>query len=433
MDTFVPGDQENMSINDIFISFFFFFLNLYFFLITGDGTGRKRKKAIFDPHEFDLVKISIAKNTNLKSDTKEQSVHSQKMKLKFIFVTPRQLIEKEGKEQKMTRIDLYMKSAGKYDLLGQKEEFRVNSQFALRTGMIGEELCAASDLAQQSVSLCEDSDLRNDLSFDKTLVNDPNAISDDPPALEEEIAFEDDALDQPPSPLPDPDPEPDPEENDKEVSNEKKRKTAEDFLNEPKAPLEDSWEPLEPHEIVTIPKPIRKGRKKAKPADVKQLQTSTSRRDRSAIRNLSNISNINGRVKVAAPIEEFLMQDLQKNIPSNILIESNLAPAFIDEAIAHLKTTSKNKKEKNSKEKEVQNTEDQDINDNVDDLEDFNMDVDDNIHDFDCDDDLQNDPLIGNFVLFCLYANINGILKVTFFTFVFLSGNFTKMAVKARK
>ena len=97
------------------------------------------------------------------------------------------------------------------------------------------------------------------------------------------------------------------------------------------------------------------------------------------------------------------MEDLQKNTPSNILIESNLAPAFIDEAIAHLKSTTKNKKLPNPKEKEVQNTEDQDINDNVDDLEDFNMDLDDNLHDFDCDDDLQNDPLIGNLVLSRLY------------------------------
>ena len=41
----------------------------------------------------------------------------------------------------------------------------------------------------------------------------------------------------------------------------KKRKLAEDFLNEPKAPLEETWEPLEPHEVVTIAKPIRKGPK----------------------------------------------------------------------------------------------------------------------------------------------------------------------------
>ena len=29
----------------------------------------------------------------------------------------------------------------------------------------------------------------------------------------------------------------------------KKRTVAEELLNEPKPPLEDSWEPLEPHEV----------------------------------------------------------------------------------------------------------------------------------------------------------------------------------------
>merc|ERR1712223_2335886 len=132
-----------------------------------EGGGKKRKKKTFDGSQFHLVKIELCKNTNLKSDsTKDNSVHSRKMTFKFIFVTPRQLIEKEGKDmQKMTRVNMYLKSgvSEKYDLLGQKEEFRVNSQLALGTGMIGEELSAESQLGQQSVSLCDDSD--NDSVF----------------------------------------------------------------------------------------------------------------------------------------------------------------------------------------------------------------------------------------------------------------------------
>ena len=97
-----------------------------------EGGGKKRKKKTFDGSQFHLVKIELCKNTNLKSDsTKDNSVHSRKMTLKFIFVTPRQLIEKEGKDmQKMTRVNMYLKSvtSEKYDLLGQKEEFRVNRQ-----------------------------------------------------------------------------------------------------------------------------------------------------------------------------------------------------------------------------------------------------------------------------------------------------------------
>ena len=134
------------------------------------------------------MKIELCKNTNLKSDSasKDNSVHSRKMTLKFIFVTPRQLIEKEGKDmQKMTRVNMYLKSgvSEKYDLLGQKEEFRVNSQFALGTGMIGEELSAESELGQQSVSLCDDLTGNfnsfqeagdGDMFAENTLVNDEN-------------------------------------------------------------------------------------------------------------------------------------------------------------------------------------------------------------------------------------------------------------------
>lgn len=87
-----------------------------------DGTGKKRsRKSNFDGSKFHLVDIEVAKNTNLKNDDKDStSVHSRKMTLKFIFVTPRQLIEKEGKEQKTTRVNMYLKSTGgKYDLLGK--------------------------------------------------------------------------------------------------------------------------------------------------------------------------------------------------------------------------------------------------------------------------------------------------------------------------
>ena len=122
------------------------------------------------------------------------------MTLKFIFVTPRQLIERgtEGKEMKEIRVNLYVPpssnsaSSTKYDLIGHKEDFRVNMQFALGTAMIGEgnskyflecvcrgiqlsveginivlcytfiELSHQSDLGQQSVSLCEDDSILDD-------------------------------------------------------------------------------------------------------------------------------------------------------------------------------------------------------------------------------------------------------------------------------
>ena len=53
--------------------------------------------------------------------SRSKDLHSRKMTLRFIFVTPRQLIEKEGKEIKQNRIPLYDKNM---DLIGHKDDFR---------------------------------------------------------------------------------------------------------------------------------------------------------------------------------------------------------------------------------------------------------------------------------------------------------------------
>lgn len=218
-----------------------------------EGFKKRSKKSTFDDSQFKLVSIELAKNTNLKGESKDSNVHSRKMTLKFIFVTPRQLIEKEGKEQKTTRVNMYLKSAGKYDLLGQKEEFRVNSQFALGTGMIGEELSGDSQLGQQSVSLCCDtrelstSNLEQTLSVNRdsegqALHNLENVIEDQ--EIVQDFMDNDHVDDLPDMDIPEEFPEPDPPEEER-----KKRTVAEELLNEPKPPLEDSWEPLEPHEV----------------------------------------------------------------------------------------------------------------------------------------------------------------------------------------
>ena len=88
-----------------------------------ENPGKKRKKKTFDGSQFHLVQIELCKNTNLKSDqAKDGSVHSRKMTLRFIFVTPRQLIEKEGRDmQKMTRVNMYLKS-GLYFISRKKKQ-----------------------------------------------------------------------------------------------------------------------------------------------------------------------------------------------------------------------------------------------------------------------------------------------------------------------
>ena len=100
----------------------------------------------------------------------------------------------------------------------------------------------------------------------------------------------------------------------------KKRKIAEDFLNEPKAPLEETWEPLEPHEVVTIAKPIRKGRRKKPPVGKpgvgvdasKVVKSFTKSRGGPAAKTNSiydnTATNNSQNVRVIVPIEEFLIQ-----------------------------------------------------------------------------------------------------------------------------
>ena len=190
----------------------------------------------------------------MKGESNDSNVHSRKMTLKFIFVTPRQLIEKEGKEQKTTRVNMYLKSAGRYDLLGQKEEFRVNSQFALGTGMIGEELSGDSQLGQQSVSLCCDTREMSTSNLEQTLsVNrdsEGQALHNLENVIEDQVVVQDSMDDDhhvedlPDMDIPEEFPEPEPPEEER-----KRRNVAEELLNEPKPPLEDSWEPLEPHEV----------------------------------------------------------------------------------------------------------------------------------------------------------------------------------------
>jgi len=326
----------------------------------------------------------------------------------------------------------------KYDLLGQKEEFRVNSQFALGTGMIGEELSAESELGQQSVSLCDDSG-NNSVFFhaaqaggdsfaQHTLVNGDNMNADqnNPEEIvitqnddqevpeeagmnvEDEFAVDNDigAPD-----LPD-------EDDLQELPNgvpetespdgKKKRKLAEDFLNEPKAPLEETWEPLEPHEVVTIAKPIRKGRRKKPPVGKpgvgvdasKVVKSFTKSRGGPAAGAKTNsiydntATNNSQNVRVIVPIEEFLIQELRRG-GSNISDLSNIASTVRDEAIAELKSRKYKEKDDNENipDKPFEAEEGVDANDlaNAGDWEDFQLDSqDDEMPEPDQDDTLQD-------------------------------------------
>jgi len=109
----------------------------------GDGpsnAGKGRKKQVDMTKEFELLTTDIGKNIDLKTD-EEETINDRKNALNFIYITPRQLIEKEGSEQKSVKVNLYMGVANsKWDLLAAKEDFRINGQYVAQTGYLGEEL-----------------------------------------------------------------------------------------------------------------------------------------------------------------------------------------------------------------------------------------------------------------------------------------------------
>ena len=62
----------------------------------------------------------------------------------FISITPRQLVEKEGSEQKAVKVNMFTGvQHSRWNLLAAKEDFRTNnSQYLLQTGFLGEDLNA---------------------------------------------------------------------------------------------------------------------------------------------------------------------------------------------------------------------------------------------------------------------------------------------------
>ena len=62
----------------------------------GAGGGRRRRRAVDMSAEVEELEAVITKNLDIKGD--EETLEERKAALNFIYVTPRQLIEKEGSE-----------------------------------------------------------------------------------------------------------------------------------------------------------------------------------------------------------------------------------------------------------------------------------------------------------------------------------------------
>jgi len=281
-------------------------------------SGKGKKKHHLDmTREFGFLEAELGKNIDYKHD--DESLTERKNALNFIYITPRQLIEKEGSEQKSVKVNLYLGiQQGKYDILAAKEDFRINSQYVSVTGGLGEDLtidnqylsfgdnetaddsmnCPFSPLPAtptveaspnetpmtenvspvEDVSPAEDSHIQADMS-----------IANVSHASVHAVGFQNDSFAEPEC-LASP------------------NITKLDSTPEPEF---DPWAPLDPYEQVNTPKPMKKGK---------------------TIRLPPSLTGKQKKAKPLPPIEQFLVQEMAATLynPSTL---PDVHPAFYDLAV----------------------------------------------------------------------------------------------------
>ncbi|TRY62046.1 hypothetical protein TCAL_11151 [Tigriopus californicus] len=331
---------------------------------SGRRGGRRLIGAQHDFNDFSLITADLARNTNLKTDALGvEKARDRKVTLNFITVTPRQLIEKEGKEQKVVRVNLHTRN--QKDLLGQKDDYRINAQFTLNTGMLGEDLTVGMYLAQHSVSLFDESSLLASSSrlpppiLASPLLEPSDFIAGSPeplsppgtPTPAELVPSTADKADSPPT-VPDKfdevlsspivkhsmlmesnclsalglpsDPTIQPSLGDT-LEKKRRRDRFQENLDETKAPLEMPWEPINPEEAMILPKPA----KRAKPAkkrvmkiDDEPVRRKPGWRSKKGIKT-GQYSHL---PKVTVPVEEFLIHDLMSRTyePMSLMPDFNV-------------------------------------------------------------------------------------------------------------
>lgn len=370
---------------------------------AGGPAAKRRRKGQHDVNDFVLISAEVSGSTNLKTDVAaSEKVKDRKMTLNFISVTPRQLIEREGQEHARVRVNVY--ALGSRDLIGHKEDFRVNSQYLRSTAMIGEELSTERELEDQSVSLCEE----DEAAFMETSLLHPMASP--PPQAnlepiqeqeEDEIAsvhpdlaaadddFFDDAGEMPQL-LGGGDAQPDatttttvqqhatvpdifdamrdsqdhahrtdaddPMGEDGKRNPRKRRDKFQENLDEPKAPLTDKWEPVKPHEAAKVAaKPVKKGRSCKAPPNVdlkKNKEASTRRRNKKAAAGAEAEATDGGSkvVRVITPVEQYLIHEVVTHKYSNLAGRNHeVGSEFVEDAHQEAK-------ERKDKNKDAQGT-----------------------------------------------------------------------------
>jgi len=353
----------------------------------GGPTQKGRKKNQLDiTRDFELLEAELGKNIDVKNE--EESLEERKNALNFIYITPRQLIEKEGSEQKAVKVNLYMGvQQGKWDILAGKEDFRINSQYVSVTGGLGEDLTV--DNQYLSVSFDQD--------YDEDLTLPPASPEQVPPPLATSLLTSAEP-DDPQNPIaPDPDLGNMSHNSIRADAQHDSTPTSGDciasvmspqpVLDKTPEPEVDPWAPLDPYQDMSTPRPMK---------------------PKKTIRLPPSLTTKYNTTKPLPPIEQYLMQEMTDSLYNPSMLPS-VPPAFYDLAVLEMSRRRAWEKEERKRRlaeapgvrREVMYDQDgQDIFDQADDMpedDDDGIEIPDNFHD-----DLPNPHLggdVGSFVV----------------------------------
>jgi len=288
---------------------------------TGDGDGQtqkgRKKNQVDMTREFGLLEADLGKNLDVKNE--DETLAERKNALNFIYITPRQLIEKEGSEQKSVKVNLFMGvQSGKFDILAAKEDFRINSQYVSVTGGLGEDLTV--DNRYLSVSIDD---------HDNTVVYEETAEPPVPASPHNLLAVSEEVV--PFSPRPDNDVGEIADLSDTSIRVAGQHNDSQEGVDcvaslpppTPPAcrevtpePVFDPWAPLDPYEVHTTPKPLKKGKTIRLPPSLRENQSK--------------------KTKVLPPIEQYLVQEMTNSLYNPSMLQ-NVPPVFYDLASTEIR------------------------------------------------------------------------------------------------
>ena len=312
--------------------------------VGGAGSSRGRRRNIDLTREFEFLTMDIGKNIDMKTEAEDtESVKEKKDRLNFIYITPRQLVEKEGSEQKKVKVNLYTGVAkANWDTLAAKEDFRINSQYVWQTGCLGEDL----NVDNVYLNLVEENTLgeetRAEVSID---AQESSAVTEpEPGEMPEDLAPVDE--------------EGEVAGHDVSVVSERaagqniSRGEGGEMLASPPPPqspvtsgpwmpepVQDNWQPLDPHEQTGTPRPM-------KPKPTRRLPPSL----------MNKIKN-KGEAPLT-PISEYLNEQMNPTLTArqfkNLKLNADLPPALLEKQLEEMERRKALQKEESKRLKEGQ-------------------------------------------------------------------------------